>query len=124
MSEVSEIRALPSGDVAGGYNFSTMLKKIVMAPVAVLLAAIALSAQPNKNATQKETTAPEKNLPVISTPNHQNSGKTNATKPSPDPPASPTPLKDPNWALVIVGTITCFFIGWQTVLTKKAAEAD
>ncbi len=106
-----------------GYNFSAVPKKTVTVAVAALLAAVALSAQPNKNATEKQGAATQKNPPVVlATPNRQNEGETNTAKPSTDPPAH-TPLKDPNWVLVIVGSITCGVIGWQSWETRKAAEA-
>jgi hypothetical protein len=101
-----------------------MLQKTAMSAVATLLAAIALSAQPNKNATKKETAAPQKDPPVVlAAPNRQNDGEANTAKPNTDPPASHTPFKDPNWVLVIVGSITCGVIGWQSWETRKAANA-
>lgn len=101
-----------------------MLKNAVMATVSALLAAVALSAQPNKNATEKQTTAPQKNPPIIlAAPNRENHGEANTTKPNTDPPASHTPFKDPNWVLVIVGSITCAVIAWQSWESRKAAQA-
>jgi hypothetical protein len=98
-----------------GYNFSTVLKKTVMAAVATLFAAIALSAQPNKDTNHKETPASHKNPPVVlSTPSQQNNGEADADKSSSDPPTPHAPFHDPNWVLVIVGTVTCCVIGWQS----------
>jgi hypothetical protein len=107
-----------------GYNFRIMLKKTVMATVSTLLAAVALSAQPNKDAGKKETPTSDKHPPVIlATPSHQNNGEADTAKPKTDTPASHTPLKDPNWVLVIVGSITCIVIAWQSWETRKAAQA-
>ena len=102
-----------------------MLKKTVMAAVTTLLATISLSAQPDKNAAKKETDAPPKNPSVVlAAPSHQNDGKANTAKPSTDPPASHVPFKDPNWVLVIVGSITCGVISWQSRETRRAAKAS
>jgi hypothetical protein len=79
------------------YNYGIMGKKTVMAAVAALFAAVVLTAQPNKNAAQKETAAPQKNPPIIlATPDHQDDGNANTAKSNTDPPASHTPLKDPS----------------------------
>ena len=94
-----------------------------MAAVAALLTAIALSAQPDKDSGKKEASTADKNPSVIlAAPQHQNNAQADAAKPSPDPPASHTPLHDPNWVLVIVGSITCLVIGWQGWETRKAAQ--
>jgi hypothetical protein len=33
-------------------------------------------------------------------------------------------LQDPNWVLVLVGSLTCLVIGWQSIETRKAANAS
>lgn len=100
-----------------------MLKKTVVTAVAALLTATALSAQPNKNADNKEANAPNKNTPVVlPSPNRQNNAQTDTTKPNNDPPAAHTPLHDSNWMLVIVGSVTCLVIGWQSWETRKAGQ--
>jgi hypothetical protein len=92
-----------------------MLKKPVMAAVAALFTAIALSAQPNKGASHKDPPASDKNPPVIlSTPKQQNNGEANTAQSSFDRPTPHAPVHDPNWVLVIVGTVTCCVIGWQS----------
>src|ERR1035438_3870256 len=102
-----------------------MLKKMAMAATAAMLAAISLSAQPNKNADEKEAPAADKNPPVVfAAPERQNNSKTDAAKTKTDPPTSNAPLKDPNWVLVIVGSVTCGVIGWQSFETRQAARAS
>ena len=100
-----------------------MLKNTAMVIVSALLTAIALSAQPNKDTDKKETSAADKNPPVIlAAPEHQNNGETNTAKPKNEPPTSHAPLEDPNWVLVIVGSVTCLVIGWQSWETRKSAK--
>lgn len=86
-----------------------------MAAVAAIFATVALSAQPNQHSSNKKAPAPEKNPPVVLTaPNYQYNCQTDATKPSANPPPSHAPLHDPNWVLVIVGSVTCCVVGWQS----------
>ena len=72
-------------------------------------------------------------LVVPVAPNHQNNDGANAAKPSADPLASHAPLHDPNWVLVVVGSVTCFVIGWQSremrrqnrnMVAKERARVD
>lgn len=101
-----------------------MPKKTVMAAIAALFTAIALSAQPNKNSSNKEAPAPDKNAHIVlSAPHGQNNGEADAPKTCPDPPSPHTPLHDPNWVLVIVGSVTCLVIGWQSFATAQSAKA-
>jgi hypothetical protein len=100
-----------------------MLKKTVMAIVAAMVAAIALAAQPNKDARSKETSADKSSPAALSAPNRQNNGGADAAKPCDEPPVSHAPLHDPNWVLVIVGSITCLVVGWQSWETRKSAQA-
>jgi hypothetical protein len=101
-----------------------MLKKMAMAAVAALLTAVALSAQPDKNPNNKEAPASQKHPTVIlAAPNRQDDGETNAAKPTNDSRRSHTPFKDPNWVLVIVGSVTCLVIGWQSFATAQSVKA-
>ena len=105
------------------YNFSIMLKNTVMAAVAALLTTVALSAQPDKDAGIEEACAPDKNPPIVlAAPDHQGNGEADKTKAGYDAPASHPPLHDPNWVLVIVGSVTCLVIGWQSFETRRAAK--
>jgi hypothetical protein len=101
-----------------------MLKKIGMAAIAALFATIALSAQPSKNSSNKGAPTSNKNAPIVlPTPHGQNNGEANATKPCSNPPSPHAPLTDPNWVLVIVGSVTCLVVGWQSFATAQSAKA-
>lgn len=101
-----------------------MLKNMVVVAVTALLASIALSAQPNKDPSEKKRNTPTENPPVVlSTPNRQDDGNTKKTGPSANPPGANTSIPDPNWVLVVVGAITASVVGWQSYETRKAATA-
>src|ERR1035441_418232 len=97
-----------------------MFKKTAMGAVSALLAAIALSAQPNKGSGKEEAAASNKNPPIIlAAPNSQDNSKANKPKPSSDPPAANTPIERPgwwaqsDWWLVVIAGLTGTMSRWQ-----------
>jgi hypothetical protein len=102
-----------------------MLKNTVMAAVAVLLAAIALSAQPSKAPAHENQPGKNRYFAVVyaNGPNERSDGETDQTESSSDAPKWYPPFEHPDGMLVIVGLITCVIIGWQSWQTRRAAAA-
>jgi hypothetical protein len=103
-----------------------MLKKLAVTAVAALLAAIALSAKPSKNSGQESYSGYNRYLTVVyaNGPNERDNGSADHAEAAGNAPAPHTPFKDPNWVLVIVGSVTCIVIGWQSFETRRAAKAS
>lgn len=101
-----------------------MFKKVVFVTVSAFLTTLTLSAQPNKAATQKQNPAKETPPSVTSPqPTKDQNSETNAAKSEADTPPWYAAFKNPDGMLVIVGTITAFFICWQSWATARAAKA-
>jgi hypothetical protein len=107
-----------------GYNCGIMLKNMALFAISATLATIALTAQPNKGASQKEGGATHENPTVVlAAPDHQGNTKAENPDPGSGPPRTHTTIPDPNWFLFGIGCITCVVIGWQSWETRKSAKA-
>jgi hypothetical protein len=106
------------------YNYRIMLKNTVIVAVAALLAAFAVTAQPNKTAGGKEDPAPDKNPAIVLTaPEHQSDRNADKRKADSDSPYWYAPLEKPDWWVLSVAIVTGVIICWQSWETRKAAQA-
>jgi hypothetical protein len=100
-----------------------MLKRLTLAAVSAIFAICVLSAQPNKAANGKQSTADQSQASIVlAQPQKQDQTTSNKAESTPDSPQWYTPLKQPDGMLVIVGIITCLVIGWQSWETRKSAR--
>lgn len=100
-----------------------MRKGLAIFAVATFVAVVPLASQPNQATRQKqETTKQSQPSPVASTPEKHDSRDHDKGEPSGDPPNWYASFENPDGMLVIVGLITCFVIGWQSMETRRAAK--
>jgi hypothetical protein len=101
-----------------------MLKKMLVITVAAFLTTLALAAQPDKGADKKQQPASHSNPTVVlPAPAHQDNGEADKGKTTTNTPHWYTTFENPDGMLVIVGIITCAVIGWQSLETRKSAQA-
>jgi hypothetical protein len=100
-----------------------MLKSLAILGLLLAVAPM-MPGQPNKAADQKQESAKHgQPSPVASAPEKHDSGQTDQTKASPNPPEWYAAIERPDWWLVVLGFATLGIVAWQTYQTKKAAEA-
>ena len=101
-----------------------MHKWLAVFAIAASAAVIPLTCQPNQATNQKQATAKRgQPLPVPSPPEEHDGCEHDKGKANADPPVWYTAFERPEGMLVIVGIVTCFVIGWQSIETRRAAKA-
>jgi len=99
-----------------------MLKKMVLSTIPAFIAALALSSQPYKAAAQSDDGSHGEGKPE-SVCQHDCYTATEAQKADDHPQNWYAPFEKPDGMLVILGAITCGIIIWQTIQTRRAANA-
>jgi len=90
-----------------------------------LLTSFALSGQPCNASSHEKHSGQNQYLFVVFAdgPNEHSTGETDQAEPGSDAPKWYATFEHADGMLVIVGFITCMVIGWQTMQTRKAANA-
>jgi hypothetical protein len=98
------------------------MKRAVAVIALICLGAFIVASKPDKATEHKQGRTQQE---VGSTPAFDNTQNTPAhtQKADDDPPHWYTSLKRPEWWLVVVAFLTCFFIAWQSWEIRKSAKA-
>jgi hypothetical protein len=94
-----------------------------LAIIVLCVGAILMAGEPNKSSNTKDNRAADEPKPTLTTTKEDENSATASNEANNDPPHWYTPLKRPEWWLVVAAFLTIFIIGWQAVETRYAAQA-
>jgi hypothetical protein len=103
---------------------AAIVERLAMLAIAAVMA-VGVSGQPNKasKTEQQVSASPNPRSDSPDPPKNTNNGQADQSNPNPDLPKRYAPLERPDWWLVILGFGTLAVVLWQTIQTKKAAQA-
>src|ERR1017187_168114 len=102
-----------------------MLKPLAILAVAGIVAWNTASAKNNETAQNHQNTPENQPIPItVNSPDKQANPSDDKSKDNTKPQDTDTPIKRSEWWLIGIATGTAFVIGWQSLETRRAAQAS